>query len=74
MDAPEIADLATQAGFEVDPAIRADLYAQYQAAHIAQAVFVPLFQPQQLYALRANIEGFQFHPVYFMDFYGISKS
>lgn len=74
MDVPAIADLATQAGFEVDAAIRADLYAQYQAAHIAEVVFVPLFQPQQLYALRANVEGFQFHPVYFMDFYGISKS
>jgi peptide/nickel transport system substrate-binding protein len=74
MDAPEIADLATQAGFEVDPAKRADLYAQYQAAHLAQAVFIPLFQPQQLYALRSNVQGFQFHPVYFMDYYGISKS
>jgi peptide/nickel transport system substrate-binding protein len=74
MDVPAIADLATQAGFEVDAAKRADLYSQYQAAHLAEAVFVPLFQPKQLYALRANVQGFQFHPVYFMDFYGLSKS
>jgi peptide/nickel transport system substrate-binding protein len=74
MDVPAIAELADQAGFEPDAAVRADLYAQYQAAHVAEAVFVPLFQPQQLYALRGNIEGFQFHPVYFMDFYGLSKA
>ncbi len=74
MDIPEIADLATQAGFEVDPAKRAELYAEYVKAHVANAVFVPLFQPQQLYALRSNVQGFAFHPVYFMDFYGMSKS
>jgi peptide/nickel transport system substrate-binding protein len=74
MDIPEIADLATKAGFEVDPAKRAELYAEYVKAHVANAVFVPLFQPQQLYALRSNVQGFAFHPVYFMDFYGMSKS
>ncbi|MEO8613360.1 MAG: ABC transporter substrate-binding protein, partial [Chloroflexota bacterium] len=74
LDDKDIADLATQAGFEPDATKRADLYAQYQAAHVTEAAFVPLFQPKQLYALRANVQGFQFHPVYFMDFYGLSKS
>jgi peptide/nickel transport system substrate-binding protein len=74
LDSKAIADLAVQGANETDPAKRADIYAQYQAAHLAEAVFVPLFQPQQLYALRSNVEGFAFHPVYFMDFYEISKS
>ncbi len=74
LDSKAIADLAVQGANETDPAKRADIYAQYQAAHLAEAVFVPLFQPQELYALRSNVEGFVFHPVYFMDFYEISKS
>jgi len=74
MDIPAIAELATAAGFEADAAKRGDLYAQYVDAHVAAAVFIPLFQPQQLYALRSNVQGFAFHPVYFMDFYELSKS
>jgi peptide/nickel transport system substrate-binding protein len=74
MDDPKIADLGKQAGNETDPAKRADLYAQYQQAHLDEAVFIPLLQPQQLFAMRSNVEGFVFHPVYFMDFYQISKS
>ncbi len=74
LDSKALVDLATQGGNETDPTKRAEIYAQYQAAHVAEAVFVPLFQPQQLYALRSNVEGFAFHPVYFMDFYEISKS
>lgn len=69
-----LADLATQGAAETDPVKRAAIYAQYQDAHVAEAVFIPLFQPQQLYALRSNVTGFAFHPVYFMDFYTISKS
>lgn len=74
LNSATIADLATRAGAETDPATRTDLYSQYQAAHVAEAVFVPLFQPQQLYALRSNVEDFTFHPVYFLDFYTLSKS
>jgi len=74
LNLPELADVAAQAAAETDPAAREALYAQYQDLHVAQASFVPLFQPQQLYALGSNIQGFAFHPVYFMDFYGMSKS
>lgn len=69
-----LADLATQGANDTDPTARAGIYSEYQAAHLAEAVFVPLFQPQQLYATRSNVEGLVFHPVYFMDFYEISKS
>ncbi len=74
LDSKVIADLATQGGNETDAAKRAEIYGEYQAAHVSEAVFVPLFQPQQLYAMRSNVEGFTFHPVYFMDFYELSKS
>ncbi|MCZ7547319.1 MAG: ABC transporter substrate-binding protein [Anaerolineae bacterium] len=63
LDAAEIADLAMQAAFETDPAARTALYRQYQTAHVNEAVFVPLLQPQRPYAMRAGIEGFAFHPV-----------
>lgn len=74
MDIPAIADLARQAANEVDQAKRTDLYSQYQAAEVDAAVFIPLFQPKQLYALRSNVEGFSFHPVYFLEYYTLSKS
>lgn len=73
LDSAEIADLASQAAFESDPARRAELYAQYQQAHVDEAVFIVLFQPQSLDALRAEVQGYAFHPVYFIDFYGMSK-
>ncbi|MCL4250963.1 MAG: ABC transporter substrate-binding protein [Anaerolineae bacterium] len=74
LDSAAIADLASQAAAETDQATRTQLYSQYQAAQVAEAVFVPLFQPQQLYALRSNVENFTFHPVYFLDFYTLGKS
>src|SRR5262249_9690227 len=42
MDDPKIAELGKQAGNETDPTKRADLYAQYQQAHLDEAVFIPL--------------------------------
>jgi len=74
LNSKTIADLATQGAAETDPAKRAEIYAKYQQAHLDEAVFIPLLQPQRLYAMRSNVEGFVFHPVYFMDFYEISKS
>ncbi|GAB4443825.1 MAG: ABC transporter substrate-binding protein [Anaerolineae bacterium] len=74
LDSEEIADLAMQAAFETDPAARTALYRQYQTAHVKEAVFVPLLQPQRPYAMRADIEGFAFHPVHFIDFYSITRA
>jgi peptide/nickel transport system substrate-binding protein len=73
MNVPAIADLATKAANERDPQKRTDLYAQYQAAHIDAAVFIPLIQEQYLDLLRANISGYTFHPVYFIDFSQVKK-
>ncbi len=74
LNLPELAEIATQAAAESDPAAREALYVQYQDLHVAQASFVPLFQPQQLYAMGSNVQGFVYHPVYSMDFYAMSKS
>jgi peptide/nickel transport system substrate-binding protein len=74
MDVPEIAELATEAGMETDQAARTDLYAQYQQAHVDAAVFIPLCQNRVLIATSDEIENFVFHPVYFMDFYAMSKA
>lgn len=61
---PLIADLAARAANETNSALRTELYLQYQGAQVAEAVFIPLFQPQILYALRADVTGFAYHPVY----------
>lgn len=63
-DVPFIADLAARAANETNSALRTELYLQYQGAQVAEAVFIPLFQPQILYALRADVTGFAYHPVY----------
>ena len=55
-------------------AARTAIYTQYQEAQVAEAIFLPLFQPQDLYAMRADIQGFTFHPVYFLDFATLSRA
>lgn len=74
LDVPAIADAAAQAAVETDPAARTELYAQYQQAHKDAAVFVPICQNRILYATSSAVENFVFHPVYFMDFYAMSKA
>jgi peptide/nickel transport system substrate-binding protein len=74
LDVPEIADLAAQAAIETDPAARTELYSQYQQAQKDAAVFVPICQNRILYATSSVVENFVFHPVYFMDFYAMSKA
>ncbi len=74
MDSPTIAELATRGAFEVDREARTAIYRQYQEAHVAEAIFIPLFQPQDLYAMRADIQGFTFHPVYFLDFATLNRA
>lgn len=74
LDVPEIAELAQQGAAETDPAARADIYARYIQAHRDAAVFVPLCQNRILVAHSNAIENYVFHPVYFFDFYAMSKS
>jgi len=73
MDIPAIAEIAAKAGVERDPAKRAEYYAEYQAAHVEAAVFIPLLQEKYADILRAEVQGYVFHPVYFIDFSGIRK-
>lgn len=74
LDSEAIATLATEAAFETDHATRTDLYNQYQAAHVAEAAFVPIIQAQSIYAMRNEIENFTYSPVYFTDFYAMSRA
>ncbi|MBN1287542.1 MAG: ABC transporter substrate-binding protein [Anaerolineae bacterium] len=74
LDSETIADLATQAAFETDPDTRTELYTQYQNAHVDEAVFVPVIQAQSVYAMRTEITGFAYNPVYFIDFYSITRA
>jgi peptide/nickel transport system substrate-binding protein len=74
LDVPEIAELAQQGAAETDPAARAEIYAQYVQAHHDAAVFVPLCQNRFLVAHSNAVQGYVFHPVYFFDFYAMSKA
>lgn len=74
LDIPEIADLAQQGAAETDPAARTEVYAQYQQAHHDAAAFVPLCQNRILVAHSNTIQNYVFHPVYFFDFYAMSKA
>ncbi len=74
LDSETIAELASEAAFESDPERRTELYREYQQAQVDEAVFIVLFQPQSLDATRAELQGYAFHPVYFLDFYGMSKA
>lgn len=74
LDVPEIAELAQQGAAETDPAARAEIYAQYVQTHQDAAVFVPLCQNRLLVAHSNDVQGYVFHPVYFFDFYAMSKA
>lgn len=74
LDSPTIVEIADMAKNETDQAKRTELYGQYQAAHVDEAVFVPLCQNKILVAHSNQVEGYVFHPVYFFDFYAMSKA
>ncbi|MBN8621364.1 MAG: ABC transporter substrate-binding protein [Anaerolineae bacterium] len=74
LDVPEIAAAAAAGAVETDTAARNALYLDYQKAHVDAAVFVPVCQNRILVATSSQIENYVFHPVYFFDFYAMSKS
>ncbi|MEZ4671298.1 MAG: ABC transporter substrate-binding protein [Anaerolineae bacterium] len=74
LDNPAIVQAATDGGKETDTAARNELYLQYQKAHVDAAVFVPICQNRILIATSDKIENFVFHPVYFFDFYAMTKA
>ncbi len=72
-DDPKAAELAVKAGKITDPKKRAEMYLQLQKIMLDDAAFIGLIQPKVLIAVRPNVKGYVFNPVWWVDFYEISK-
>ena len=66
-------DMAKAASLETDPAKRTAMYKELGDYFAHNGPFIFLFQPQNLYALRANVKGFEWNPIGYTDLWTISK-
>ena len=66
-------ELATLIRTTSDPAVRKDAVEKLQAVFIEEMPFTMLYQVQYVHAFRSDLKGFQFHPVWFVDLFGLSK-
>ncbi len=72
-DNPKASELAIKAGKITDPEKRAQMYLELQKIMLDDAAFIGLIQPKVLIAVRPNVKGYVFNPVWWVDFYEISK-
>ncbi|RMF28474.1 MAG: ABC transporter substrate-binding protein [Chloroflexi bacterium] len=66
-------EIAKAIAVEQDPAKRQAMTAQLVDQLLEEMPYVMLFQPQSLNVVRAGIQGYQFHPVYFLDVAALSR-
>ncbi len=67
------AEMAAKAKLEPDPAKRVELYKELTEYVAHNGPYAVLFQPQQLFALRKNVTGFDWNPMGFADLWTIGK-
>jgi len=67
------AALAKTAALETDPTKRAADYKALSDYVEHNGPYAVLFQPANLYALRANVQGFTWNPIGYTDLWTISK-
>ncbi len=72
-DNPTAADLGNQIVATADPAARIDLINQLEAVWLEDAAFTVLYQTQSITALRADIQGFSYHPAYMAKLYDLHE-
>lgn len=65
--------LATEIRTTADPAVRKTATEKLQAVFIEEMPFTMLYQTQYVHAFRGDLKGFKFHPVWFVDLFGLSK-
>ncbi len=65
--------LATEIRTTADPAARKTAVEKLQAVFIEEMPFTMLYQTQYVHAFSKDLKGFQFHPVWFVDLFGLSK-
>lgn len=72
-DDPKARDMAKAAALETDPTKRAAMYKELEDYFAHNGPFIFLFQPQNLYALRSNVQGFEWNPIGYTDLSAVSK-
>lgn len=72
-DNPKAGELAIEAGKATDLAKRARMYLDLQKILLDDAAFIGLIQPKVLIAVGPTVKGYVFNPVWWVDFYPISK-
>jgi peptide/nickel transport system substrate-binding protein len=72
-DATALAQLATEAEAEADPAKGTALYRKLDERLAQVGPYAPLFQPAVPYAFRSNVQGVTFNSVWGVDFWTVSK-
>ena len=68
-----IADKAHAASLITDPTERAAAYKEITDYVLHNGPYIVLYQPTQLFGLRANVTGFAWNPMGYADFWTISK-
>jgi peptide/nickel transport system substrate-binding protein len=72
-EARDLAQLATDAETEVDPAKGAALYRKFEERLAQIGPYAPLFQPAVPYAFRSGVQGVTFNSVWGVDFWTVGK-
>ncbi len=69
----EATALAQEAGRITDPAKRAEMYLKVQQILMKDLPFVGLIQPRTQIVVRKDLRGVVYNPVYFIDYYYVSR-
>ncbi len=72
-DDPKAKELAKKAQLETDPDKRKAAYKELTDYLAHNGPYAILFQPNQLFALRSNVQGFAWSPMGYSDLWTISK-
>jgi peptide/nickel transport system substrate-binding protein len=70
---PDANALATTIRTTADPAARKTAVEKLQVIFIEEMPFTMLYQAQYIHAFRKDLQGFKFHPVWFVDLFSLSK-
>lgn len=70
-DNSEAAAIGDQIVATADPATRIDLINQLEAIWLQDSAFTVLYQTQSITAIRADIQGFSYHPAYMTKLYSL---
>ena len=71
--APELEAVMAEVSTETDPAVREELYTQFQELHNEQGVIIPLFQPAASVVSTSEVGEVAYDPVFSLDIAAIGR-